>query len=166
MRFELKRLSQAGVPAALRKAEHYRLLNEPLQAESICRDILEVEADNQQALITLVLALTDQFGDAGSNPDEARKLLDRVSDEYARMYYMGLVCERRATAYLERQAYGSGPIAYELFRKAMDWYESAAQIRPVDNEDALLRWNTCARVIMRNDHVRPEQQGARQPALE
>jgi hypothetical protein len=166
MKFELKRLSEAGVPAALRKAEHYRLLNEPLQAESICRDILEVEPDNQQALITLVLALTDQFGDAGSNPDAARTLLDRVSDEYARMYYSGLVCERRATAYLERQTYGSGPVSYEWFRKAMDWYDRAAQVRSADNEDSLLRWNTCARVIMRNDHVRPEQQGTRQPALE
>ena len=166
MKFELKRLSQAGVPAALRKAEHYRLLNEPLEAESICRDILELEPDNQQARVTLVLALTDQFGDTGNSPDEVRQQLERVSDEYSRMYYTGLVCERRATAYLKRQAYGSGPMAYEWYVKAMDWYDRAAQIRPAENEDSLLRWNTCARLIMRNDHVRPDQQLSREPALE
>ena len=46
MGVELKRISQAALPAALAKAERYRLLNEPEQAESICRDVLAVEPKN------------------------------------------------------------------------------------------------------------------------
>ena len=38
------------MPAALEKALRYRLLNEPVEAESICRDVLEVDPDNQAAL--------------------------------------------------------------------------------------------------------------------
>ena len=60
--FKLKPLSKEAVPAALEKANCYRFLNEPVEAESICLDILEVEPENQQAIITLLLSLTDQFG--------------------------------------------------------------------------------------------------------
>jgi hypothetical protein len=59
--FELKALSPDSLPTALEKAHRYRLLNEPMEAESICRDILAVAADHQEALVTLLLALTDQF---------------------------------------------------------------------------------------------------------
>jgi len=48
---ELKRLHKDAIPAALEKAERYRLLNEPGEAESICLDILAVDPDNQRALI-------------------------------------------------------------------------------------------------------------------
>ncbi|MGH9042039.1 MAG: hypothetical protein ACRDZ3_17605, partial [Acidimicrobiia bacterium] len=58
----LKRISKVAIPEALAKAERYRLLNEPNQAESICLDILEVDPKHQQALVTLILAMTDQFG--------------------------------------------------------------------------------------------------------
>ncbi|MEE2900476.1 MAG: hypothetical protein VX815_18600, partial [Gemmatimonadota bacterium] len=58
---ELKPLSADAVPVALAKAEHYRLLNEPEEAESICIDILEVDPEHQKALINLLLARTDQF---------------------------------------------------------------------------------------------------------
>ena len=61
--FELKPISHESVAGALAKAERYRLLNEPGEAESICRDILEIEPGNQQALISLILALTDQIPD-------------------------------------------------------------------------------------------------------
>ena len=59
--FELKTLAAEAIPRSLEKAERYRLLNEPAEAESICCDILAVEPDNQQAIVTLLLALTDQF---------------------------------------------------------------------------------------------------------
>ena len=59
---ELKTIARDGIPHALEKAERYRLLNDPAQAESICRDVLAVDADNQDALRALILALTDQFG--------------------------------------------------------------------------------------------------------
>ena len=62
--FELKPLHPDAVQAALARAERYRLLNEPSEAESICLDILAVEPDNQPARIMLLLSLTDQFDTA------------------------------------------------------------------------------------------------------
>lgn len=148
MNFELKPLSAQAIPVALKKAEHYRLLNEPLQAESICRDILRTDPSHRQALITLVLALTDQFAnETAHNAEEAQKLLAQVTEEYEHSYYSGLVCERRATAYLQREMAGTAGWAYEWYRRAMDWYEQAAKVRPAENDDALLRWNCCARII-------------------
>lgn len=158
MRFELKRLSQDALPAALKKAEHYRLLNEPLQAESICRDILAADPSHVPALITLVLALTDQFAtDTARRADEARKLISQVPDEYDRNYYTGLICERQATAYLQSDRPASTGWAYDWYRQAMEWYEKAERSSPPGNNDALLRWNTCARIIMqRNLEAEPE----------
>ena len=166
MEFELKKLHRDALPGALKKAEHYRLLNEPLQAESICRDILEVEPDNKQALITLVLALTDQFShDVIARAEEAKHFLARLPDEYDRNYYTGLVCERRATAYLERGSHGSRQLAYDWFRQAMSWFEKAERTRPAGNDDSLLRWNTCARLIMKQ-RLEPADEPGYEPALE
>ncbi|MCI0435982.1 MAG: hypothetical protein L0271_20435 [Gemmatimonadetes bacterium] len=154
--FELKRLSSAGIEAALEKVERYRLLNEPWEAESICLDILEVDPDNQEAIIGLVLARTDQFGsERGATVADAREVLSRLDDEYERLYYTGLVCERQAGMHLHRNATGDGPIAYDWLRQAMAWYEKAEALRPAGNDDPILRWNTCARTIMQHEHVRP-----------
>ena len=59
--FQLKPLHKDAIPAALAKAERYRLLNEPGEAESICLDVLQVDPGSQDALVMLILALTDQF---------------------------------------------------------------------------------------------------------
>ena len=148
---ELKKLHRDAVDAALKKAEHYRLLNEPVQAESICRDILEVAPDNTQAVIDLVLALTDQFSsDAARRGDECERLLARIPNEYQRHYYGGLVCERRGTAQLHSSAPGGHARAYDWFHRAMERYEQAEQLAAAGNDEALLRWNTCARLIMNN----------------
>lgn len=155
--FELKSLSRASVERALRKAERYRLLNEPWHAESICRDVLEVDPANQDALIALVLSITDQFRvDGGSRLDEARALLAKLRPAYENAYYSGIICERQATALLARLTTGHGPVVYDWLRKAMDCYQQAEAIRPPGNDDALLRWNTCARLIMRHPQLRPE----------
>jgi hypothetical protein len=37
-----------------------------------------------------------------------------------------------------------------MFRQAMDCFEKAEAIRPAGNDDAILRWNGCARIIQRN----------------
>ncbi len=58
---QLKPITIAGVPAALQKAERYRLLNGSPAAESICRDILQIEPENQSAPVTLLLSIPDQF---------------------------------------------------------------------------------------------------------
>ena len=99
--FQLKPLSPSAIPAALTKAERYRLLNEPEQAESICEDILAAEPDHRGALIVLLLALTDCFPyHDGRLVSRAQAVVARLETEYDRAYYGGLVSERRARALL------------------------------------------------------------------
>jgi tetratricopeptide (TPR) repeat protein len=165
--YTLKRISQSGVPAAMQKAERYRLLNDSSAAESICRDIIEVEPENQQALIVLLLAITDQFGDdLGDSVRRAREVLPRLRDEYKRLYYAGIICERRAKAQRRQSVPGADSMAYESFREAMDWYEKAEAMRPSGNDEAILRWNTCARVLASDDHLRPRPAEQYEPVLE
>jgi tetratricopeptide (TPR) repeat protein len=146
--FELKPLSREAIPRALEKAERYRLLNEPGQAESICLDMLRIDPDNQQALVMLLLALTDQFEGPAAEVKQAQEVLRRLKGEYERAYYGGIVYERRAKAVLHHGALRSRYAAHDLFREAMTCYERAEAIRPPGNDDAVLRWNTCARVLM------------------
>ena len=154
--FDLKQLQSEAVPEALEKAERYRLLNEPAEAQSICLDVLQVEPDNQRALVVLLLALTDEFGEGGGGTvEQARSVLPRLAEEYDRSYYAGIICERRAKALFHNDTAGSRHIAYDWFREAMSWYEKAEEIRPSSNADAILRWNTCARILMRNPDLRP-----------
>lgn len=144
----LKKISPDGVPHALEKAERYRLLNEPGQAESICRDVLAVDSDNQTALRALILALTDQFGASGAAnaAKEARDYIVQLDDEYDRAYYTAIVYERETRAYLERKNVVRSA-AYDGLRQAMEWYERAEALRPPGNVDAVLRWNSCVRTI-------------------
>lgn len=153
--FDIKPLSKESIPAALEKAMRYRLLNEPGDAESICHDVLRIDSENQQALVTLLLAMTDRFARGYAIGDtQIREVLARIRDEYERTYYSGIVCERRAKAQLHQGSPGSKFAAYEWLREAMEWFEKAETIRPHGNDDAILRWNTCARMIM-NNHLSP-----------
>ena len=166
MTFELKTLSPEAVPRALAKAERYRLLNEPGEAESICRDALQAEPENQDAVVTLLLAVTDQFDDeAASAVGEAWKCAEQIRGEYDRAYYSGIIWERRAKARLRRGVPDCGPRAYEWLVEAMSWYERAESIRPAGNDDALLRWNTCARLIMRDRRLVPQADERGEPLL-
>ena len=153
--YTLKPLSRDGIPAALRKAERYRLLNDPWEAESICRDILSVDAENQDALVILILALTDQFAAEGSEMEAARLLLPRLQGEYRRAYYAGIIYERRAKKLLQLRPPGTDAIVYEALRQAMALYEEAERLRPPGEDDPLLRWNSCARLLMKHEQVRP-----------
>ena len=165
--FTLKRISPSGVAAALQKAERYRLLNDSSAAESICRDIVEVDPQNQQALIVLLLAITDQFvDDLSDGLRRAREVLPRLRDEYKRAYYSGIICERRAKVQRRQSVPGSGSMAYESFREAMEWYENAEALRPEGNDESILRWNTCARVLASDDHLRPRPVEQYEPVLE
>ena len=149
--FELKRLSLEAVPAALERALRYRLLNEPAEAESICHDVLEIDPENQEALVMLLLAITDRLGKGyGVGVTESQEVLSRLRDQYERAYYTGIVCERQGKAQLRQGYPGAGHDAYEFMREAMTWFEKAEALRPPKNDDALLHWNTCARIIMRN----------------
>jgi len=155
--FDLKPLSKNAIPAALAKAERYRLLNEPMQAASICEDVLRVEPDNTAARVALILALSDEFGgpEQAAALTRARTLLPGLSSDYERAYYSGILAERRALAQLAHGAAGASFNAYDGLREAMEWFEKAEGMRPPGNDDAILRWNACARVLMRNPHLRP-----------
>ena len=153
--FELKRLSNDAIPAALEKANRYRLLNEPGAAESIYLDILAIDPDNQEALINIVLAMSDRFGkDYAIGDARITEYLTRIKGDYERTYYSGIMYERRGKAALAKGGVG----AFELFRQAMDCFETAQSMRPAGNDDAILRWNGCARVIMRNN-LQPREMG-------
>lgn len=164
--FPLKRLSSAAITPALSRAERYRLLNQPWAAESICLDVLEIEPGNQPALALLLLCITDQFGSpTGAGITRAREVLQQLTSEYQRTYYAGIICERRGLAMLSRSEAGSESVAYSWFREAMDWYEKAEKIRPEGNDESLLRWNTCVRLLAQNPKLAPKPDEAFQPAL-
>ena len=154
--YQRKRISAQAVPHALEKAERYRLLNEPAQAESICLDVLEVEPDHERALVVLVLALSDQLEErlATAFP-RAQELVARLPTEYARAYYGAILCERRARAHRRRGGAGSGVAAYEWLRRALDGFARAIELRPPDNDEAVLRWNSCVRMLEGDPALRP-----------
>jgi hypothetical protein len=162
---ELKPITREGIPAALQKAERYRLLNDSSAAESICLDVLEIDPDNQEAIVSLLLSITDQFAEEmGEGVHRAREVLQRITDEYERTYYAGIICERRARAQLHRGSLGAAEVASAGFREAMSWYEKAEPMRPKGNDEAILRWNTCARMLGRHERVHVP--GEYEPALE
>lgn len=152
MEYKLKRISTAGIPEAIAKAELYRSLNEPEEAESICRDILAIEPQHQLAVRILGLALTDQFTGSSLDRDrEAEQTFQQLSDRYERLYYAGIAQERRAKAQLRA---GQPPYAVlPLFELAMRAFEEAEKIRPTGNDDAILRWNRCARLLQTSSYV-------------
>lgn len=143
------RVSPSAIPGALAKAHQYRLLQEPEQAESICLDILEVDAEHHDALVLLILALTDQFSRSGQmlDPKRVLQLVSQLPDKYERLYYRGLVSERRARAMLIESM--SRSFTWEYFREAMELYKQAQDIRPENNDDAIMRWNACLRTVLR-----------------
>ena len=154
---ELKKLSPSAIPAALAKAERYRLLNEPEQAESICEDVLAADPSNREAQVTLVLALSDQLGDASHDSGKvlarAQTLAGALESLYERAYCLGLLAERRARAVLARGGAGSRAHAGEWLREAMRHFADAEPIRPSDDDSAILRWNACARLIERHPEL-------------
>ncbi|MFN2566151.1 MAG: hypothetical protein ABR499_14235 [Gemmatimonadaceae bacterium] len=163
----LKPISKSAIPAALEKAQRYRLLNEPDGAESICLDVLAVDTEHEEALVTLLLAITDQFDeDTAANVRRARDVLPRLRDSYKRAYYAGVVDERHAKALLRRGMLRAGEAAYALLRDAMRWYEEAEKTRPAGEDEAILRWNTCARLLSANQQLRPGEQEQYEPAFE
>jgi tetratricopeptide (TPR) repeat protein len=163
---ELKHLSKEAIPDALDKAVRYRLLNEPDQAESICLDVLEIEPNNQKALINLVLALADQLEQRLSAANEATEVIKRLDDDYNRAYYSGIVCERRARAILRLNTPGCHHTAYDWYQQALQQYEKAIELRSPGNDEAILRWNTCVRALDRNPRLEPAPADTFEPFLE
>lgn len=158
----LKPLSKDAVDSALAKAERYRLLNEPDEAESICLDVLEIDPQNQAAQVMLLLALSDQCGEASGAGPRAQQLAAGLQNEYERWYYSGLVAERRARAYLNRGGVATVGV-YDWLMEALDCFERAESVRPPGNDDAILRWNTCVRVLQRHPELRPSNEMREEP---
>jgi hypothetical protein len=147
---ELKTISREAIPRAVQKAERYRLLNQSWATESICLDILQVEPGNQPVLVMLLLAITDQFGfESRELAGRAREVLTRITDPYQKAYYAGIIDERLGHAQLAHAVMHAEAMAYESLRSAMDAFETAERLRQPGNDDAILRWNTCARTIDR-----------------
>lgn len=146
MELKLKSISQAGIGAAIAKAERYRYLNEPEEAESICRDILAVDPNHQLAQRILGLAITDQFsGGVKDRVTEASSLFSGLEEQYGKLYYTGIMHERHAKALL-RAGRPAQTVTAEL-EEAMRCFERAEQIRAAGNDEAILRWNRCARLL-------------------
>ncbi|MDA0346877.1 MAG: hypothetical protein O3C43_19215 [Verrucomicrobia bacterium] len=163
---QFKPLEKLAIPSAIEKAKHYRLLNEASAAESICRDILRVEPDNQKVLVILVLAMCDQFGTGYKvAPGTVLEIIGRLENEYERVYYTGISHERNGMAYLRSGSPGARFMAYDCFCDALEWYEKAEKLSPEHNNDSVLRWNTCTRLIERN-RLEPMPGEGREPFLE
>jgi hypothetical protein len=165
--FDLKPLSREAIAGALAKAERYRLLNEAEEAESICQDILAIDPSHQAAIMTQILAITDQFRDHGvsGNVARAQNLVPLLEDEYSRHYYGAIICERRAKAYLSQNGLQAGAAVYDWFREAMRLFERAETLRPAGNDDAVLRWNACVRALKSHPHLRPAPDEERHPIM-
>jgi tetratricopeptide (TPR) repeat protein len=147
MEYKLKPITAAGIAEATAKAERYRNLNEPEEAESICRDILAIDSSNQAAIRLLGLSITDQFlGVSADRFREANEIFQKLNDPYDRLYHTGLLYERRAKAQLYA---GQQPphTLLPLFERALECFHEASAISPPGNDDAILRWNRCVRLL-------------------
>ena len=144
MALSMKRLPRASLDAALAKAEHYRDLNQPEEAESICRDVLDVDVGNQRAWKLLGLSLTDRLPTHKVGLlEQAVEAFERLTDQYERIYHLGVAWERAAKAHLERNEAHSAVTAFE---HALKQYEKAENMRP-DSADPIVRWNRCVRLL-------------------
>ena len=163
--FALKPISRDSVAGALAKAERYRLLNEPNEAESICHDILEVDPENQQALISLALALTDEIPHDPRAFAKALATSARLAAVYDRAYYAGIAWERRAKAYHYGSGHASRHHAYEWMVEALRLFEEAERHGAHGNDDAVLRWNACVRFLSRHKELAPGGEEVSEPIL-
>ena len=155
---DLKTISREAIPRAVQKAERYRLLNQSWATESICLDILEVDPSNQQVLVMLLLAITDQFGaESRELARRARAVLGRITEPYQKAYYAGIIDERLGHAQLAQGVMHAEAMAHDALRAAMESFEEAERLRQPGNDDAILRWNTCARTLDRLRLVEPSE---------
>jgi hypothetical protein len=163
--YTLKPISRDSVGGALAKAERYRLLNEPNEAVSICRDILEVDPANRDARISMILALTDELTHDQAAFSCAMEAITGLESVYDRAYYSGIAWERRAKAYHDAGKPGSSGYVYDWLVRALELFEQAERVRPAGNDDAILRWNACVRFLERHKKLGPKTEDVREPIL-
>jgi hypothetical protein len=163
--FVLKPISADSVENALAKAERYRLLNEPTEAESICRDILQVAPANREARVSLILALTDEFPRDDRAFGSALAETSHLESPYDRAYYGGIAWERRAKASHDAGRPGSSGHVYDWIVRALGLFEQAERLRPAANDDPILRWNACVRFLERHRALAPTMEDVKEPIL-
>ena len=146
MEHKLKTIAASGIAEALSKAQLYRYLREPEESESICQDILAADPENQAALRLLGLSITDQFtGDMNDRYGDVESIFRRLTSPYAQHYYLGILSERRAKA--QMRAGRPNYVVAALIEEAMRHFDAAEKIRPEANEESILRWNRCVRLL-------------------
>ena len=163
--FALKPISLDSVQSALARAERYRLLNEPFEAESICRDILEVDPSNRHARVSLILSLTDEIRNDTAAFTRAIEAIPALESPYDRAYYCGIAWERRAKAAYRAGGPGSSNYIYDWIVKALRQFEEAERLRPFGNDEALLRWNACVRFVASHKDLGPKTEDEPEPIL-
>ncbi|HEC58032.1 hypothetical protein LCGC14_0627240 [marine sediment metagenome] len=149
MELNLHDIHANSIDLALDRARQYRSLLEPEMAESICLDILNIDQDNQQALVLYILSLSDQLHhpDKQAQSKVIQQAIEKLDSEYRRYYYAGLLSERQARFLLSQPM--SRSFAYDYFIEALQNYQLAEQMRPENNDEAILRWNSCIRTIQK-----------------
>ncbi len=145
MSLRLKKLGARNLAAAIALAKHYRDLNEPEEAESICRDVLAVAPDDEDAWRTLGLALTDRFPRHWMALfEEASAAFRKLGSEYERVYYDGIVWERYGKAQVMA---GQAHNAIHAFEQALQRFEQAETLAAPDDPAPILHYNRCVRAL-------------------
>ena len=158
--FELKPLSTDAIPAALAQgravsaAERTRRGGEHLPGHPPRRSSRPESAGHHDPRDHRPVREQRLAGHVA----RARELVARLEDEYERLYYEGIVCERRGRAHLAQGRQASGFLAYDWLKAAMGLFERANQKSPTGNDEAVLRWNACARVLMRHPELEPHEE--------
>jgi tetratricopeptide (TPR) repeat protein len=143
--YELKPLLSRNYDAALALAAHYRDLNQPEAAESICRDVLAASPTNEDAWRLLGLSLTDRFSTEWATLfDEAQAAFGKLSRDYDRMYFTGLAWERYARAKLDAALLDDAIAAYD---EALRCFGQASELGPVEEPGPVLHYNRCVRAL-------------------
>lgn len=158
--YTVKPIPRDALASALSKAERYRLLNQGAIAESICDDVLAHDGMHQPALVMKILAITDQFHEEGIGHHAVRALdlIGRLSTDYARAYYEGIVHERRGRAHLAHPAGpAAGVLAYGCFESALRCFDRAMRASLPGQADAVLRWNACVRTLERHPELHAQE---------
>jgi len=164
MGWELKQLRARNLRAAVDLAKQYRDLNQPEDAESICRDVLEVSPYDEDAWRTLGLALTDQFASSWMMLfDEACAAFSNLRSEYEKLYFTGVAWERYAKAQLGA---GHSNNAIHAFEQAMELFDRADGLGSADDPRPVLHYNRCVRALTRTPELAHVSMVPEEPAFE
>ena len=124
-----------------------------------------MEPANQAALISLILALTDQFHQGPGAFAEALATASRLESPYDRAYYAAIAWERRAKARYHGGSPGAQRYVYEWIVNALRLFEEAEPLRAAGNDDALLRWNACVRFLNLHRELAPAAEDVAEPIV-